>query len=164
MDKHTVLFADLDGTLIETITGKFPVGIWDMKFKFHVLNAIKNLSPDYLFIVSNQCGISSGYVDEHAFKQKLDYICTCLRQYCNIPIVEGAYCSHCYESNPHRKPNVGMLESFASKHQIDKENCLMIGDSSGEDGQWSDTDRMTANNFKIDYLDVKTFVAKYGTD
>lgn len=36
----------MDGTLIETVSGKtFPKGIWDMKFKFDVLDAIKNLNP-----------------------------------------------------------------------------------------------------------------------
>jgi histidinol phosphatase-like enzyme len=39
-----LLFADLDGTLIETVSGKtFPKGIWDMKFKFDVLEAINKV-------------------------------------------------------------------------------------------------------------------------
>lgn len=42
MKKYKILFCDLDGTLIETLSGKtFPKGIWDMKFKFDVLDAIK---------------------------------------------------------------------------------------------------------------------------
>lgn len=45
MKKYKVLFCDLDDTLIETLSGKtFPKGIWDMKIKFDVLDAIiKNL-------------------------------------------------------------------------------------------------------------------------
>ena len=46
MKKYKVLFCDMDGTLIETVSGEtFPKGIWDMKFKFDVLDAIKNLNP-----------------------------------------------------------------------------------------------------------------------
>ena len=36
--KYKVIFADLDGTLIETLSGEtFPKGIWDMKIKFDIL-------------------------------------------------------------------------------------------------------------------------------
>ena len=38
MKKYDVIFADLDGTLIETISGDtFPKGIWDMKLRFDVI-------------------------------------------------------------------------------------------------------------------------------
>lgn len=38
MKKYKVIFANLDGTLIETISGEtFPKGIWDMKIKFDIL-------------------------------------------------------------------------------------------------------------------------------
>lgn len=54
MKKYKVLFCDLDDTLIETLSGKtFPKGIWDMKIKFDVLDAIKQFSPEYVLIVSN---------------------------------------------------------------------------------------------------------------
>ena len=54
MKEYKVIFADLDGTLIETISGEtFPKGIWDMKIKFDVLDAIKKLNPECIFIVTN---------------------------------------------------------------------------------------------------------------
>ena len=34
----------------------------------------------------------------------------------------------------------------------------MIGDASGKEGQFSDSDKKTAENFGIDYLDVEDFV------
>ena len=53
-----VIFCDLDGTLIDTISGEtFPKGIWDMRIKFDVLDAIKKLNPESIFIVANQGGI-----------------------------------------------------------------------------------------------------------
>lgn len=40
MKEYKVIFADLDGTLIETISGEtFPKGIWDMRIRFDVLDA-----------------------------------------------------------------------------------------------------------------------------
>ena len=58
MKKYDIIFCDLDGTLIETISGEtFPKGIWDMKLRFDVLDVIKKLNPEYILIVSNQGGI-----------------------------------------------------------------------------------------------------------
>ena len=34
----------------------------------------------------------------------------------------------------------------------------MIGDASGKEGQFSDSDKKTAENFGIDYVDVDDFV------
>lgn len=60
----------MDGTLIETASGEtFPKGIWDMKFKFDVLDAIKNLNPKAIFIVTNQGGIEKGFVS------RITYLC-----------------------------------------------------------------------------------------
>ena len=71
MKEYKVIFADLDGTLIDTISGEiFPKGIWDMRIKFDVLDKIKEIKPEYLLIVSNQGGIESGFVDAHNFRAK----------------------------------------------------------------------------------------------
>lgn len=166
MKKYKVLFCDLDGTLIETLNGgTFPKGVWDMKIKFDVLNAIKKLAPKYIFIVSNQGGIASGYVNEYDFIQKLTYIECSIKEYCNI-IVDGTWCDTNNEKDTDRKPNTGMLEMFYNesyllKENITKEDCLMIGDASGLEGQWSDTDKKTAENFGIDYMDVNEFIKAY---
>ena len=34
----------------------------------------------------------------------------------------------------------------------------MIGDASGKEGQFSDSDKKTAENFGIDYMDVEDFI------
>jgi hypothetical protein len=38
------------------------------------------------------------------------------------------------------------------------ESILMIGDASGKPGDFSDSDRMTAENAKIPYLDITEFL------
>lgn len=52
-----------------------------------------------------------------------------------------------------------MLKEFCENTglEISKEECLMIGDASGLEGQFSDSDLKTAENFGCDYLDVTEF-------
>ena len=163
MKEYKVIFCDLDGTLIETISGEtFPKGIWDMKIKFDVLDAIKKLNPKCILIVSNQGGIESGFVDAHDFRAKSEYITRAIREYCGCECY-AMYCETNDKSDPYRKPNVGMLEGLLESYVGDdfdyiKQKSLMIGDASGKEGQFSDSDKKTAENFGIDYLDVNDFI------
>ena len=153
MKKYKVLFCDMDGTLIETASGEtFPKGIWDMKFKFDVLDAIKNLNPEEIFIVTNQGGIEKGLVPESFIYIKCEYVNYSIMDYCDID-TRFKYCGSNDRSNPMRKPNTGMLEELFDNYKtwkdcsLEVEDCLMIGDASGLEGQFSDSDKKTAENF-----------------
>lgn len=161
-----ILFADLDGTLIKTKSGEtFPKGIWDMEFRFDVLNAINKLNPDYILIASNQGGIERGFVNALKFRAKSEYITESIREYCGT-ICYAMYCETNDKLDPYRKPNPGMLYSLLESYVGDdfyyiKSMSLMIGDASGKEGQFSDTDKKTAENFGIDYMDVDDFINYY---
>ena len=163
MKKYNILFTDLDGTLIKTKSGAtFPNGIWDMEFRFDVLDAIKKMQPLAVLIATNQGGIESGFVDTYDFRVKSEYIGRVIREYCGCK----CYCEYCEtndKQNYYRKPNIGMLNHLTERYVGDdfdfiKSRSLMIGDASGKEGQFSDTDKKTAENFGIDYLDVDDFV------
>lgn len=170
MKDYKVLFADLDGTLIKTLSGDtFPKGIWDMRFRFDVLDKIKDLKPEYICIVSNQGGIELEMVFEMHFIDKMRYIESSIREYTGTPTY-SEYCATNSKESPMRKPNTGMLEKIfrtinsglhftkSGLKSIEKEECLMIGDASGKPGQFSSSDKDTAERFNIDYLDVDDFV------
>lgn len=160
-----VLFCDLDGTLIETISGEtFPKGIWDMRIRFEVLDKINEIKPEYVLIVSNQGGIESGFVDEYDFRSKSEYITRAICEYCGCKCY-SIYCATNDKTDSYRKPNTGMLENLMESYVGDdfeyiKQKSLMIGDASGKEGQFSDSDKMTAENFGIDYMDVNDFVSE----
>lgn len=162
MKNYKVLFCDLDGTLIETLTGKeFPKGVWDMKLKLDVLDAIKKLKPEIVCIVTNQGGIEKGFVDGRHWIDKMRYVVSCVKEYADVETT-CHYCT-CNDKNcQRRKPNAGMLQEFMYFHE-DKHNseCLMIGDASGKPGQFSDSDKKAAENFGIDYMDVEDFVNSF---
>lgn len=164
--KYLYLFADLDGTLIETLSGEtFPKGIWDMKFKFDVLDAIKKMNPKIILIASNQGGIELGYLTNEEFQAKRQYICKSIEAYCEIPCF-GTYCDSNDPKCFNRKPNIGMIQTLASiclgasLEDIVKDS-LMIGDASGKEGQFSASDKNTATNCGMEYMDVQDFCKQY---
>ena len=159
---NKVLICDLDGTLIETVSGKtFPVDIYDWRFKKWIKEAVQEYNPKYLFIVTNQGGIEKGFVNEADFISKLMSIRSEIKLW-GVPQVDFAYCAHTDTSNPFRKPNTGMVDYFrydyANGYDFNKRDALMIGDASGLPGQFSDTDLQTARNAGIRYADVNDFI------
>lgn len=103
MKKYKVLFCDMDGTLIETASGEtFPKGIWDMKFKFDVLDAIKNLNPKVIFIVTNQGGIEKGLSSELFTYVKCKYVNNSIMDYCDID-TRFMYCGSNNKNPPYEK-------------------------------------------------------------
>ena len=168
MKKYKYLFCDLDGTLIKTASGKtFAEDATDFRIRKDVLDKIKELHQkndlEFIAIVTNQGGIPQ-YISERDFAAKLKAIVTFI-EYITSTLVMSYYCASLEPSDENRKPNVGMLvkaardfEKFLGQSKFDKEKALMIGDASGKPGQFSDSDKKTAENFGIDYMDVEDFV------
>lgn len=164
MKRPKILFCDLDDTLITTLSGKtFAQGIWDMQPKFEVWDKIREIMPEYVFIVTNQGGIGR-FVTEQEFECKLDFITAGLRRYIKSNVLQGVdamYCPSVEKEDPMRKPNPGMGEYLIDVFgldDVDKSDMLMIGDASGLPGNFSDSDKSFADNFGIKYLDVNDFV------
>ena len=162
-----IIFIDLDGTLIDTASGEtFPKGIWDLWIDWAVWKALKEYTyqneTDFIFVVTNQGGISKGYIHDYAFEAKFNYILCALEEYTGVN-VQGDYCSSIDKDNRFRKPNTGMLEFLLEETyaEYNKDEMIMIGDASGKVNQFSDSDLKTAQNFGIDYMDVGDLVEQY---
>lgn len=180
--KKKILFCDLDGTLIKTYSGDtFPQGVWDVELKLDIWSKIVDLFPNLqaLYIVTNQGGIGHGYVNEERFQSKMRWILSSLEDWFQlkvnfVSITNGYACTSNDADHPCKKPNPGMLrkavESCVFREKVDieglgvqmpsltkpkKEDMVMLGDASGREGDFSDSDKMTAENFGIDYIDVR---------
>ncbi len=123
-------------------------------------------SPDGRDVV-----IEKGFVDKEMFEYKFDYISSALEDYTNISVY-NFYCDNNDKDNINRKPNTGMIDQYMDyikfiNDNVDEENkiiydtIMMIGDASGKEGQFSDSDKKTAENFGCEYMDVDDFVYKY---
>ena len=88
MEKNNkqVLFCDLDGTLIKTVSGKtFPVDVFDFQIRKDVLDKIRERRFAEVVIVTNQGGIPE-YVTEHDFVAKLKCIETFIKRYTGVGV------------------------------------------------------------------------------
>lgn len=166
MNNKKFVFIDLDGTLIETASGQpLPKGVWDMRLKLDVFQKLKKLRPTALFIVTNQGGIEKGLVNLRFFQRKAAYVLAALQEYLGVEcMVDGRVCASNNPNNPDRKPNTGMLEGLCGEwarlrgEAPKKEEIVMIGDASGREGDFSDSDLRTAERFGCDYCDVRDFL------
>lgn len=166
-----IIFIDMDGTLIKTLSGEpFPRCISDFQPLWNTWNTLKDwfnsrndMETCYIFIVTNQEGVEKGLVVEDYLRVKIDFISKALHEYLdpkelfpNKLVVDYYYS---ITKDRFRKPNTGMLEVLLSDYELDyinKDEMVMIGDASGSIGDFSGTDKKTAFNFGIDYIDRRT--------
>lgn len=159
-----VLFADLDGTLIVTNSGKiFPENINDWQFKKGIIEAIQKYEPTHLHIVSNQGGIEKGKLKANLVFDKMLKIQMLLRKALPKTRVTFDYCASNDPKCERRKPNSGMIDYYRTDiyngTDCERHECLMIGDASGKEGQFSDSDKKCAKNAHIRYMDVDDFIS-----
>ena len=171
----TVLFIDLDGTLIKTASGNtFPKDCTDFIIRKEVLDKIAERLPNlfWIGIVTNQGGIPQ-FISKRDFEAKFESIIQFVGSYLGSRIsklcieakvlVTGLYCYSIEKSNKCRKPNTGMLENLLKDFgEHSKSSMIMIGDASGKPGDFSDSDKKCAENFGIDYLDIEDFLNNKG--
>lgn len=167
MKKYKILFADMDWCLISTKSGHlFPKGWDDYLVDKEVCSAIKKLKPEMVLIVSNQSGVDDKsqpkkYIAKSDFDKRINAISKEITDLTGVKVF-STYCPSGDKTNRRRKPNPGMLEDMAKEHcpEIDKTDMVMIGDASGLEGDWADTDKKAAKNFGIDYIDVDEFAGR----
>ena len=161
-----VLFIDLDGTLIKTISGKtFPEDITDFRIQLSVLDKIKKKMPNlrHFYIVSNQGGIGK-FISEADFKTKIEAISDLCFYYLNerklLMYYDYIYCASNDKNDSNRKPNTGMLEKLCYDHNLsyNKKEMIMIGDASGKPEDFSDSDEQCAKLFVFFFIDVRDFL------
>lgn len=168
---NKAVFADLDGTLVRSKSGKkYPENTDDWILDLTLLDAIyaymfRNLSGT-LCIISNEEGVEAGMVTRDNVMARLTKIKNAIADYFldkysyNLKIDFAAS----FTNDPTdfmRKPNPGLGYKLAIANNLILSQCIMIGDSSGREDDSSDIDEGFASNCVMNYFDVENFVMFY---
>lgn len=174
-----ILLFDFDGTLVETISGGlYAKDLTDMKIKQDVVNRALDLMEQngvkYFGIISNQCDVGVGFVSDEDIDAKINYVLRCVHDLAVKRGIRGVVYGHyeCFsidEHDPMMKPNPGMVYKALGACRLMMDGItykdietmtLMVGSASGLPEQFSDSDKVCAENAGIDYMDVIQFVGK----
>lgn len=133
------LFLDRDGVINKDIG--YLRRIEEFEWISGVTEAIKYFRNRdyYIFVVTNQSGISRGFYNENDVKKIHDFINLELKK--NGAKVDEFFYSPYHPDFPNpkyahlanlRKPNIGMLELASKKWNIDKSRSILIGDKQSD--------------------------------
>ncbi|AYN45005.1 nrk-1 [Alphabaculovirus alterspexiguae] len=116
---------DLDGTLIETISGKvYSENCVDWKWKYCTVyeTFVELIKKNYtIVIVTNQLGISMNKVSAYEMKKKIEYICNAL----GLPLVVMMPT----KMDKYRKPATGSMDYLMTRNsKIDLQQSFFCGD------------------------------------
>lgn len=134
-DKSWSLFLDRDGVINVRKMNGYILSVDEFQFLPNVSDSIAYFSTvfQYIFVVTNQQGISKGLMTERNLSDIHDYMC-------NQIVENGGKIASCYFApelktmeNSLRKPNPGMaLQAKNDFPSVDFEKSIMVGDTDSD--------------------------------
>lgn len=128
-------FLDRDGVI--NIDHGYVCEPESFEFAPGVFEACKRIVDEgyVIIVVTNQAGIGRGYYTEEKFAALTKWMCEQFSQH-GVAITDVRFCPHhathgqgeYLKDCDFRKPNPGMINAAATKHQIDLASSVMIGD------------------------------------
>jgi len=122
------VFLDRDGTIIrDMVYLNDPAKIEVFPESYEAIKLL-NKRGYLIIVITNQSGVARGIVQEKILKEINSIIVEDFKQKEAI-IHDVYYCAEAVDSGSHfRKPNPGMLQDAAHKHDIDLKKSWMVGD------------------------------------
>lgn len=127
MARHPAIFLDRDGTIIEDkgYIGN-PSSVEFYSYTFEALDLLQN--HFLLFVITNQSGISKGFIAEDEVQEVNRYITDTLKTN-GITIFDTFYCPHKNEDNCRcKKPKPYFINKAAQLYNVDLSKSFIIGD------------------------------------
>jgi bifunctional polynucleotide phosphatase/kinase len=154
MTKTKICFIDLDGTIIKTKSGEtFPKDNDDWELKPKTIDLMKKSKLDgfKIVLVTNQAGISRGYISQASFAKKLRNIQEKMNLFFDKIFIATSL------NSKYRKPKSSAHEESLNSisWEIDKKESFMVGDAGGKTKDFSNSDMMFAKSLGIRFLHVE---------
>lgn len=155
MKKYDVVFVLLDEVLITTLSGRqWPSGIWDFRINWALWNSLKIFNPEMIVILSNQGGITKGFLKDSSFYSKISFISHALSDFTGIKKIPFRYS---IRGNWKMELNIDnetdLIDSILEQYTkfSDKSKMIMIGRD-------LEFDKKYAESKNIEFLDKSEFV------
>lgn len=155
MKKYDVVFVLLDEVLITTLSGRqWPSGIWDFRINWALWNSLKLSNPEMIVILSNQGGITKGFLKDSSFYSKISFISHALSDFTGIKRIPFRYS---IRGNWKLELNIDneadLVDSILEQYTkfSDKSKMIMIGRD-------LEFDKKYAESKNIEFLEKSEFV------
>ena len=126
------VFLDRDGTMGGDGDGIHPHEFTMFDFAPAAIKLLNDTGVK-VFLFTNQSGVGKGDFTETEQLQGFKRMEDDLKEHSAF-LDSNYYCPHKPEDNCDcRKPNTGMLEQAKEEHQLDLEDCYVVGDTGGSD-------------------------------
>lgn len=128
------LLLDRDGVINRLLPGDYVKSWEEFEFIPGVLEAMPKLSKRFkhIFIVTNQRGIGKGIMANRDLQDIHERMCQVISNHGGR--IDRIYCCTAVsDSDPRRKPNIGMFEDILRDYpDVSPSCCLMVGDSKSD--------------------------------
>lgn len=164
-----VVFTDLLDVLIGSIDGQGKLGVpprgtYDVFLRRDIIERLRVISPQYLYILTNQ-GLQEGTESLERFLRMTKWVTACISEILGLPL-ENVKCilsTSIDPTDPRVKPGTGLIEVALKELKplgIVESDCIVIGSRSGFQYQ-SNLDAVMASKAGIDYLDSQQLINLY---
>lgn len=133
--KKKAFFLDRDGVI--NVDHGYVSRPEKFEFEAGVFDACRQIVTNgySIVVVTNQAGIGRGYYSEEDFASLTQWMCSQFGEH-GIDILDVRYCPHhstrgqgeYLKDCSFRKPNPGMINAAAKKHNIDINASILVGD------------------------------------
>lgn len=128
INREKVLIVGLEGVVLRKHRFNEPVGYYNIRINWKVLESIKNYEPDLVHIISNTTVLIDGTTNDNFFHNQLQWLSSVIAEYCHCECTFDFINPMHYEDNK-CLPNPGMINNVLLANSNKSANYLIVHDN-----------------------------------